>query len=46
MKIDIGKLGKIVGQLILAAPALIAAVKPVIDTVKHPNKAGGKPPFV
>lgn len=41
MKIDMAKLGKIMGQLILAAPALIAAVKPVIDAVKHPNKMGG-----
>lgn len=40
MKINIGKLGKILGQLILAAPVVIAAVKPVIDAVKHPNKAG------
>ncbi len=39
MKIDIGKLGRILGRLILAAPVVIAVMKPVIDAVKHPTMA-------
>lgn len=40
MKINIGKLAQLLLQLAVAAPAVIAAVKPVIDAAKQPNKAG------
>lgn len=39
MKFDLGKLARILGQLIVAAPAIIAAIKPVVDAVKAPRKA-------
>lgn len=40
MKISLGKLAKLLGHIVVAAPVMIAAIKPVIDMVKHPNKAG------
>lgn len=41
MKLDLGKRVRILGQLIVAAPVIIAAVKPAVDAVKAPKKTGG-----
>ena len=40
MKIKFGKLLRIVGQLVAAAPTIVAAVRPVIAEVKKPKAAG------
>lgn len=40
MKINLGKLASVLAQILVAAPAVIAAVKPVVDAAKKP-KAGG-----
>ncbi len=42
MKINLGKLAAVLAQILVAAPAVAAAVKPVVEAVKKP-KAGGKP---
>jgi len=47
MNFNISKIGKIVGQLVLAAPAIISAIKPVIRIVKGrkpSTSVGGMPP--
>ncbi len=42
MKINFGKLASVLAQLLAAAPAVIAAVKPVVDAIKKkPAKPGG-----
>ncbi len=42
MKINFGKLASILAQILVAAPGVIAAVKPVVDAVKNkPAKPGG-----
>ncbi len=42
MKINFGKLAGAVAQILVASPAVIAAVKPVVDAVKKtPAKPGG-----
>lgn len=40
MKIDVRKLARVLEQIITATPVVVAAVKPVIDTVKYPGKGG------
>ena len=37
MKIDLGKWAAILGRLAIAAPAVIAAVRPVLHAVKVPR---------
>ena len=37
MKLNIAKLLKIIGQVVVAAPAVVAAMKPVIDTTRQPK---------
>ena len=37
MKIDLGKWAAILGQLAIAAPAVIAAVRPVLRAAKPPR---------
>ena len=37
MKINLGKLLAVAAQILVAAPAVIAAVKPVIDIAKKPK---------
>lgn len=44
MKINIGKLAKLVGRIVLAAPAVIAAVKPVIAPARKRSAGGGTEP--
>jgi len=39
MKVNIGKLLAVLAQIVVAAPAVVAAVKPVVDAAKKP-KAG------
>lgn len=34
-----GKLAKVFAQVVVAAPAVIAAVKPVVDEAKKPSNA-------
>ena len=41
MKINIGKLAGLLLQVVIAAPAVIAAVKPVVDAAKKPGKPVG-----
>ncbi len=41
MKINLGKLLNVLGQIVVAAPLIIAAVKPVVDAVKKPTKVSG-----
>ena len=40
MKIDGTKLLKVLAQLVVAAPAIAAAVKPVVDEVTKPKATG------
>lgn len=40
MKINLSKLARILAQLVAAAPAVIAAVRPVIEAVRKPAKPG------
>ena len=40
MKINIGKLASILAQILVAAPQVIAAVKPVVDAAKKPKPGG------
>ena len=37
MKINFGKLLAVVAQIMVATPAVVAAVKPVIDVTKKPK---------
>jgi hypothetical protein len=37
MKFNLAKLAKILGQLVLAAPTIFAAVRPIIKEVKGPT---------
>ena len=37
MKIDLGRWATVLAQLALAAPALIAAARPVVDAAKRPR---------
>lgn len=41
MKINLGKLARVLAHALIAAPAVIAAVRPVIDAARKPAKAGG-----
>lgn len=41
MKINIGRLAQLLLQLALAAPAVVAAIKPVVDAAKQPSDLAG-----
>ena len=42
MKINLGKLAKVLGQIVVAAPVVIAALKPVVDAAKKRKRQVGK----
>ncbi len=37
MKMDFGRWATVLAQLVIAAPALVAAARPVVDAAKRPR---------
>lgn len=44
MKINVGKVLRVATKVMVAAPAVIAAAKPVVDALKRPAKTGTPTP--